>query len=109
MLSLEELIVYTLENYGYLMKDSLLTCVGTYALESAYDSADSITASLSAKTIQSKEAKEKAAIRQMLECIELSSDKELEEAKELIIERDNKINKQEPIKVKVYKQRGNIK
>lgn len=106
MLSLEELIIYAMENYGNLFNASLITCGGTYSLETAYDGADSMTASLSAKILQSKEQKDKAAIREMLNCIEISSEEDLDQAPELIIARDNIINKQNPIKVKVYKQKG---
>lgn len=106
MLSLEDLIIYATENYGHLFNTSLMACGATYALETAYDGADTMTASLSAKTLQSKELKDKAAIREMLSCIEISSDEELEQAQELIITRDNIIKKQNPIKVKIYRQGG---
>ncbi len=109
MLSLEELLIYAIDNYGNLLNSSLLTAGITCALETAYDSSESITASLVAKALHSKEEKEKAAIREMLDCMEITSIQELEDAQELIIEKDNKLKKQESIKVKVYRQRGNNK
>lgn len=106
MLSLEELITYAIENNGQLFNASLISCGATYALETAYEGSDTTTTSLSAKMLQLKELQDKAAIRQMLSCIEISSDEELEQAQELIITRGNIINKKNPIKVKIYKHRG---
>ena len=109
MLSLEEILIYATDNYGNLLNSSLLVTGITYALETAYDSSDSITMSLVSKFLESKEEREKAAIREILSYMEIASTEELEEAQELIIERDNKLKKQEPINVKVYRQRGNNK